>query len=358
MKVGIVGLPNAGKSTLFNALTLGGAETAGYSFTTIDPNVAVAAVPDERLPAIAETLESSRLVPATVEFHDIAGLVRGASQGEGLGNKFLGAIRETDAICHVVRAHSDSGIPHPGGEVDPLADVETVEAELLLADLEQAERRLERVTKQARSGDAEAIAERDWLERVVEALRRGEAVRTVPVPAAAGAAEVRLHALTSKPVLFVANVDEGDERVPEAIAAHAGGRDAAAVAVSARIEADLAELEPDEAAGMRAELGLDPESGLSRLIHAAYELLGLITFFTADRDTDACARSIERGATAWDAAGKVHREIQERFVRAEVVPWADLVSAGGWNGARDRGVLRTEGRDYVVADGDIVHIKT
>jgi GTP-binding protein YchF len=358
VKVGIVGLPNAGKSTLFNALTKGGAETAAYAFTTIDPNVAIAAVPDDRLTRIATAIGSTREVPATVEFQDIAGLVRGASKGEGLGNQFLGAIRETDAICHVVRAHADSEVPHPEGAIDPIADTETIEAELLLADLEQAERRLERVTKQARSLDPEAVAERDWLEAVVAALQRGEPVRSVPVPEAAGAAVVRLHALTSKPVLFVANVDEGTDEVPAALAAHAAGHDAVAIAVSARIESELAELDAEEAAAMRDELGLPTEPGLTRLIHAAYDLLGLITFFTADRGTDACARSIRRGATAWEAAGKVHREIQEGFVRAEVVTWERLVDSNGWAGARDTGALRTEGRDYVVADGDVVHIKT
>jgi ribosome-binding ATPase len=357
LKVGIVGLPNAGKSTLFNALTAGGAQTAGYAFTTIDPNVAIASVPDERLVAIADTLGASGLVPATVEFHDIAGLVRGASAGEGLGNQFLGAIRETDAVCHVVRAHADSDVPHPEGSVDPASDIETIEAELLLADLEQAERRLERVTKQARSLDPEAVAERDWLGAVVEALGRGEPVRSVEVPRVAGAADMRLNALTSKPVLFVANVDEGDAEVPEAIRQAAAERGAGAVAVSARVEAELRELDAEEAAVMREELGLPAVSGLERLVRAAYDLLGLITFFTADRDKEAWARSLRRGSTAWEAAGKIHREIQERFVRAEVIGWEELVSAKTWAAARERALLRTEGRDYVVADGDVVHIK-
>jgi GTP-binding protein YchF len=356
MKVGIVGLPNAGKSTLFNALTRAGAETAAYAFTTIDPNVAVTAVPDERLAELARVAGSTSLVPATIDFHDIAGLVRGASRGEGLGNQFLGAIRETDAICHVVRAHGASGVPHPDGQVDPGRDIETIEAELLLADLEQAERRLERVTKQARTGDPETVAEREWLERAVAALERGEPVRGVPVPPAARNAPTRLHALTSKPVLFVANVDEGEITVPDAVASHATGHDATAVAVSARLEAELAELDPEEASAMRAELNAG-ERGLVQLVHAAYDLLGLITFFTAGPDSEACARSLRRGQTAWDAAGEVHTDIQNGFVRAEVIGWRELVDVGGYVPARERGLLRVEGRDYVVQDGDVITIR-
>ena len=356
MKIGIVGLPNAGKSTLFNALTSAGAETGAYAFTTIDPNVAVVGVPDERLERVAETVGSSEVVPETIQFHDIAGLVPGASQGEGLGNQFLAAIRETDAICHVVRAHGSGGVPHPGGRVDPVADLELVETELLAADLEQAERRLERVTKQARSQDKEAIAERDWLERVVEALGAGRPVREVPVPEAAGDGPRRLFALTSKPVLYVVNVDEGDDEVPETIAAHAREAGAGAVAISARVESELAELAPDEAQEMRAELGIS-ESGLARLITAAFDLLDLIVFFTAGEDKEAMARSLARGSNAWEAAGQIHGEIQQAFVRAEVVGWQDLVEAGGYAPARDRGLLRTEGRSYVVADGDVITIK-
>jgi len=356
VKIGIVGLPNAGKSTLFNALTSAGAETGAYAFTTIDPNVAVVGVPDERLERVAETVGSSEVVPETIQFHDIAGLVPGASQGEGLGNQFLAAIRETDAICHVVRAHGSGGVPHPGGRVDPVADLELVETELLAADLEQAERRLERVTKQARSQDKEAIAERDWLERVVEALGAGRPVREVPVPEAAGDGPRRLFALTSKPVLYVVNVDEGDDEVPETIAAHAREAGAGAVAISARVESELAELAPDEAQEMRAELGIS-ESGLARLITAAFDLLDLIVFFTAGEDKEAMARSLARGSNAWEAAGRIHGEIQQAFVRAEVVGWEDLVEAGGYAPARDRGLLRTEGRSYVVADGDVITIK-
>ncbi len=356
MKIGIVGLPNAGKSTLFNALTSAGAETGAYAFTTIDPNVAIVGVPDERLEQVAETVGSSEVVPETIQFHDIAGLVPGASQGEGLGNQFLAAIRETDAICHVVRAHESGGVPHPEGRVDPIADIELIETELLAADLEQAERRLERVTKQARSLDKEAVAERDWLEQVVEALGAGRPVREVPVPDAAAGAPRRLFALTSKPVLYVVNVDEGDDEVPEAIAAHAREAGARAVAISARVESELGELAPDEAQEMRAELGIS-ESGLARLITAAFELLDLIVFFTAGEDKEAMARSLARGSNAWEAAGQIHGEIQQAFVRAEVVGWQDLVEAGGYAPARDRGLLRTEGRSYVVADGDVITIK-
>jgi GTP-binding protein YchF len=357
VKVGIVGLPNAGKSTLFNALTRAGAETGDYAFTTIDPNVAVVPVPDERLDRVAATVGSSETVPETIEFHDIAGLVRGASQGEGLGNQFLAAIRETDAICHVVRCHTSGAVPHPEGRVDPLDDIELIETELYAADLEQAERRLERVTKQARSGDKEAIAEQGWLEQVVEGLGAGRPVRDIPPPDAAKEAPRRLFALTSKPVLYVANVDEGSDAVPAEVIGHASTAGALAVPISARIEAELRDLgDDDEAAQMRAELGIS-ESGLNRLVHAAFELLELIVFFTAGEDKEAMARSLRRGSNAWEAAGTIHTEIQDAFVRAEVVGWEDLVEAGGYAAARERGLLRTEGRTYVVADGDVITIK-
>ena len=357
MKVGIVGLPNAGKSTLFNALTQAGAETGDYPFTTIDPNVAVVGVPDERLDAVASTVRSSKVVPETIEFHDIAGLVPGASTGEGLGNRFLGAIRETDAICHVVRAHEAGGVPHPEGRVDPAADIDLIETELLAADLEQAERRLERVTKQARSQDKAAIAERDWLEAVVEALGRGEPVRDVPVPPAAEDGPRLLGALTSKPVLYVVNVDEGSDQVPPAVGEIASRRGDVAVALSARIEADLAEIDdPAEAEELRSGLGV-PEAGLDRVIRAAFELLGLVSFFTAGEGKEAMAHALAAGSNAWQAAGKVHTDIQARFVRAEVIGWSDLVDSGGYARARERGLLRTEGRDYLMSDGDVITVR-
>jgi ribosome-binding ATPase len=357
VKAGIVGLPNAGKSTLFNALTRGGAPTGEYPFTTIDPNMAIAAVPDERLERVAETVGSSRVVHETIEFWDIAGLVRGASGGEGLGNQFLAAIRETDAICHVVRCHGTPEVSHPEGRIDPGADIELVEAELRAADLETARGRLERVTKQARSGDAEAEAERAWLEAVVEALAGGRPARSVPVPDAAAEGPARLQALTSKPMLYVANVEEGVDEVPAAVAASADASGAAAIAISARIEAELVELsDPDEQAQMRAELGI-AESGLRLLVSAAWSLLELITFFTAHEGTEATARSLPAGSTAFDAAGTVHGEIQAAFVRAEVIAWDALVDSGGYAGARAHGLLRIEGRDYVVREGDVITIR-
>jgi ribosome-binding ATPase len=356
MKVGIVGLPNAGKSTLFNALTKGGAQTGDYPFTTIEPNVAIAQVPDARLAKVGETVRSSELVPATISFHDIAGLVKGASEGEGLGNKFLASIRETDAICHVVRCHADSGVPHPDGRIDPIADIETIETELTLADYEQAERRLERVEKGAKSGDPEAIAERDWLVKVVAELGAGRPARTVPVPAAAPAAAMNLQALTTKPMLYVANVDEGDADPPEDVARHAAELGAGVVAVSARIEGELAELDAAEAEEMRESYGVEG-SGLARLVRAAYDLLDLLTFFTAGEDKEAVARTLARGSTALEAAGTIHTEIQDAFIKAEVIGWDQLVECGGYAPARDRGLLRIEGRDYVVADGDVITIK-
>jgi ribosome-binding ATPase len=354
MKIGIVGMPNAGKSSLFNALTRAGAQAANYPFTTVEPNVAVVGVPDERLDRVAATVGARPVVHETIQFHDIAGLVRGAHQGEGLGNKFLANIRETDAILHVVRAHDDPRVVHPEGRVDPLADAETIETELLFADLEQAERRLERVSKQAKSLDKVAVAEERWLAQVVEALREGRSVRSVPEPEGAPGAAVRLSALTSKPVLYVANVAEGEPLEPSpALVAHAEERGARATAVSARLDSELSELDDDEASAMREELGV-AESGLETVIRESFELLHLIQFFTGGQDKEARAWAIPRGTRARSAAGAIHTDMERGFVAAEVTPWADLVDAGGYTGARERALTRVEGRDYVMRDGDVV----
>ncbi|MFL5885529.1 MAG: redox-regulated ATPase YchF [Thermoleophilaceae bacterium] len=357
MRIGIVGLPNAGKSSLFNALTRAGAEAANYPFTTVEPNVAVVPVPDERLDRVAETVGATPVVHETIFFHDIAGLVRGAHQGEGLGNQFLANIRETDAIVHVVRVHDDPQVVHPEGRVDPAADVETIETELIYADLEQAERRLERVAKQARSLDKAAIAEEAWLRDVIAALQAGKPARTVPPPADAPDAMRNLQPLTAKPVLYLANMSEGDAaEPPPAVAEYAQRQGARAVAVSARLESELTELDADEAAAMREDLGVE-ESGLDRVVHAAFELLDLISFFTAGEGKEARAHAIPKGTTAWGAAGKIHSDIQRGFVRAEVVAWDALVDGGGYAGARERGLLRLEGRDYEMRDGDVMTVK-
>jgi GTP-binding protein YchF len=356
MRIGIVGMPNAGKSSLFNALTRAGVPAANYPFTTIEPNVAVVPVRDERLEQVASTVGASEIVWDTVDFHDIAGLVAGAHQGEGLGNRFLANIRETDAIVHVVRAHGDEGVVHPEGRVDPLRDVETIETELVLADLEQAERRVERVAKQARGGDRVAAAEERWLNTVIEELKGGRSARGVGVPEEAPNAARDLGSLTSKPVLFVANVDEGTEVIPAEIAAHAAAQGAGAVAISSRIEAELAELGDEDAAAMRAELGLS-ESGLQRVVREAFALLHLIAFFTAGEGKPAQSWHLRQGLTAWHAAGEIHSDIQKGFVRAEVIGWRELVEAGRYARARERGTLRLEGRDYEMVDGDVITVK-
>ena len=356
MKVGLVGMPNAGKSSLFNALSQAGAEAANYPFTTIEPNVAVVGVRDERLEQVAATIRASNVVWDTIEFHDVAGLVAGAHQGEGLGNKFLANIRECDALLHVVRAHHDENVIHPEGRVDPVADMETIETELIYADLEQAERRHGRVVRDARSGDKAAVAEEAWLREVIAALQAGRPVRTVPVPGAAPEALRNLSPLTGKPVLIVANVDEGSDAVPPEVAEHAAAQGAGVVAVSSRIEAELSELDAEEAAVMREELGA-AESGLATVVRGAFGLLDLIAFFTAGEAKPAQCWHLRRGLSAWHAAGAIHSDIQRGFVRAEVIAWDALVAAGGYAGAREQGTLRLEGRDYTMADGDVITVK-
>ena len=358
MKVGIVGLPNAGKSSLFNALTRAGAQAANYPFTTVEPNVAIVPVPDDRLDAVVDTVKATPTVYETMEFHDIAGLVRGAHEGEGLGNKFLANIRETDALVHVVRAHDDEQVVHPEGKVDPGTDVETIETELLYADLEQAERRLEKVAREAKGGDKAKVAEEGWLRALVAALGEGRPARTVPVPDAAPDALRNLSPLTSKPVLYLANVGEGEPLVvPPELAAHAERAGARAAAVSARIEAELSELDDEEeAAAMREDLGAG-ESGLATVVREAWKLLGLITFFTAGEGKEGRAWAIERGTPARRAAGKIHTDIEKGFVAAEVVPWDALVQTGGYAAAREQAKLRIEGREYEVQDGDVITVR-
>lgn len=355
MKVGIVGLPNAGKSSLFTALTGVSAQTANYPFTTIEPNVAVVPVADERLEAVARVVGATEIVPDTITFVDIAGLVAGAHRGEGLGNRFLAHIRETDAIVHVVRVHEDPQVVHPAGRVDPLTDIDTVETELLYADLEQAERRLERVVKAARGGDRQARAEEQWLRELTEALGKGRRASEVTPPADAAGAPA-LEPLTAKPVLYVANVEEGTSAVPPALERAAKTAGARVVAIPARIEAELSELPAGEAEAMRADLGLG-QSSLQTVIRATLELLELISFFTAHPGRPAQSWHMSRGGSAWHAAGLIHSDMQRGFVRAEVVPWQELVAAGSYAGARERGTLRLEGRDYVVADGDVITVR-
>jgi len=357
VKVGIVGLPNAGKSSLFNALTQAGVAAANYPFTTVEPNVAIVSVPDDRLDAVVATIKAKPTVYETMEFHDIAGLVRGAHEGEGLGNRFLANIRETDALVHVVRAHTDEQVVHPEGKVDPGSDVETIETELLYADLEQAERRLEKVVREARSGDKEKVAEEKWLRELIDALRAGRPARTVPAPDAAPDAMRNLSPLTSKPVLYLANVGEGDPlEVPQELAVHAEAAGARAAAVSARLESELAELDPEEAQAMRDDLGAG-ESGLATVIGEAWKLLGLITFFTAGEGKEGRAWAIEQGTHARPASGKIHTDIERGFVAAEVVSWKDLVELGSYQAARENAKLRMEGREYVMRDGDVITVR-
>ena len=355
MRIGIVGLPNAGKSSLFTALTGVAAQAANYPFTTIEPNVAVVPVLDQRLDAVAEAVGASEVVPDTITFHDIAGLVAGAHRGEGLGNQFLAQIRETDAIVHVVRVHDDPEVVHPDGRVDPLADVEIVETELIYADLEMAERRLERVSKAARGGSRQAAEEERWLEQMIAGLQSGRPASAVQAAALPDGVPA-LPFLTAKPVLFVANVREGSAEIPPQLLEHASARAASVVAVSARVEAELAELGPEDTEAMRAEFGLS-ESSLQTVIRGAFSLLSLITFFTADSGHPAHSWHMRRGLSVWHAAGLIHTDIQRGFVRAEVVGWQELVGAGGWSRARERGVVRTEGRGYEVRDGELILVK-
>ena len=357
MKVGIVGLPNVGKSTVFNSLTRAGAEAQNYPFTTIDPNLGVAAVPDERLDALGRVMQSKRVVPATVDFVDIAGLVKGASRGEGLGNQFLGNIRECEAVAHVVRCFEDENVVHVHGDVDPVGDVETVNTELLLADLATVERRLERVGRAAKSGDAKLKAETAELEKLARHLSDGAPARTYPPSEAL--AEVLSTLITAKPTLYVANVDEesvADGNRYSAEVEELAARDCAeSVRLSAKLEAEVAELPEEEAREYLAMLGVE-STGFEGFVRAAYRLLGLITFFTAN-ENESRAWTVRKGSTARRAAGRVHSDMERGFIAAEVAPWEDLVAAGSWAKAREEAKARLEGRDYIVEDGDTMLVR-
>lgn len=357
MKLGIVGLPNVGKSTLFNALTGAGAESANYPFCTIDPNVGVVAVPDKRLDALAEMYAPEKYTPATVEFFDIAGLVKGASQGEGLGNKFLSHIRECDAILHVVRCFQDSNIIHVDGSVDPIRDVETINYELILSDLEIIDRRIERVTK-AMKADKTLGGEFALLGRLKSHLESGLSARSLEVTDDEREIMADFPLLSSKPVIYVANVSEdmvAEEPVSDphysALKAFAESENSGIISISAGLEAEIAELDAEEKAMFLEDLGIT-ESGLDRLINASYDLLGLISFLTAG-PKEVRAWTIKKGTKAPGAAGKIHSDFERGFIRAEIVAFDDLMKCGSITAAKDSGLYRSEGKDYVMKDGDV-----
>ena len=357
-RCGIVGLPNVGKSTLFNALTeTAAAQAANYPFCTIEPNVGRVAVPDPRLDKIAAIAKSAQEIETQIEFVDIAGLVRGASKGEGLGNQFLANIREVDAIIHVLRCFEGGDVTHVEGRVDPLADAETVETELMLADLESLERRVPNLLKKAQQGDKEAKIEASVLEQALDLLRESKPARLVQMrDAEEEKALKRAQLLTVKPVLYVCNVGEGDAAVGNALSAavarKAEADGAASVVISAAIEAEIATLPQGERQAFLSDLGLK-ETGLNRMIHAAYALLGLITFYTAG-PKESRAWTVRRGAKAPEAAGAIHSDFERGFIRAETIAYGDYITLGGEVGARDAGKLRSEGKDYVVQDGDVM----
>lgn len=358
VKLGIVGLPNVGKSTLFNAITNAGAQSANYPFCTIEPNVGVVAVPDERLNKLAEMYTPEKFTPATIEFVDIAGLVKGASKGEGLGNKFLANIREVDAIVHVVRCFENGNIVHVEGNIDPARDIETINIELILSDIEVLDRRIEKTRKMLKA-DKKYQTELEFFERVKMALERGESARSIDCKEEEAELLDSVALLTNKPIIYAANMNENDFksglegnkflRIVDEIATKEGAR---VLPISAQIESEISELDAEEKKLFLADMGL-AESGLDRLITACYDLLGLISFLTAGKP-EVRAWTITKGTKAPQAAGKIHTDFERGFIRAEVVAFDDLISSGSMASAKEKGLVRSEGKDYVMKDGDVV----